>query len=167
MRMRIPVTLACLLLIALPALADDASMPAIPGAATSTELRRPLPLLPMMAEHQKRSMRGHLEAVQEIVTALAIDDFAGIERAAARLGYSDEVGQMCEHMGAAAAGFSGQALAFHHTADRIGVAARDHDHQRVLRELSATLQACKGCHAAWKQEVVDEATWRKLATSTQ
>jgi len=35
----------------------------------------------------------------------------------------------------------------------------------VLRELSATLETCTSCHATWKQQVVDEATWQIL-TST-
>jgi hypothetical protein len=34
-----------------------------------------------------------------------------------------------------------------------------------MTALSATLQTCTACHAAWKQQVVDEATWQK-ATAT-
>lgn len=48
-----------------------------------------LPLLPMMANHQKQSMRDHLLAVQEIITAASADDFAGVERVAGRIGYSE------------------------------------------------------------------------------
>jgi len=35
----------------------------------------------------------------------------------------------------------------------------------VLRALGSTLQTCTGCHAKFRQSVVDEATWSFL-TST-
>jgi cytochrome c553 len=72
---------------------------------------------------------------------------------------------MCTHMGAGAPGFTEQALAFHHTADGIAVAARAKDKTKVLTELSATLQTCTACHETWKQHLVDEQTWR-AATAT-
>jgi hypothetical protein len=127
--------------------------------------RAPVPMAPMMANHQKQNMRDHLLAVQEIVVALASDDFAAVERAAARMGFSEEREQMCTHMGAAAPGFTEQALAFHHAADRIGIAARERDPERILGELGATLEACTSCHSTWRQQVVDEATWEGM-TST-
>lgn len=130
------------------------------------DTRVPVPLLPMMANHQKQNMRDHLVAVQEIVAALATDDFPGIERAAGRIGFSETMGAMCTHMGAGAPGFSEAAVNFHHTADRIGAAARDSDRARVLAELGATLQTCTSCHATWRQQVVDEATWTRLTSST-
>lgn len=120
------------------------------------DTRAPVPLLPMMAEHQKQNMRDHLVAVQEIVAAVAADDFAAVERAAGRIGSSESMQRMCSHMGASAPGFTEQALAFHHTADRIAAAAREQAHDRVLSELSTTLEACTACHARWKQKVVGE-----------
>jgi len=129
------------------------------------DTRTAVPLLPMMANHQKQNMRDHLLAVQEIVTAVATDDYAGVEKAAGRIGFSEQMGQMCTHMGAGAPGFAEQALAFHHTADRIGDAAKKHDRNAVLAGLSATLETCTACHAAWKQQVVDEPTWTLLTAS--
>jgi uncharacterized damage-inducible protein DinB len=129
------------------------------------DTRKPVPLLPMMANHQKQNMRDHLLAVQEIITALATEDFAAIEKSAGRIGFSEQMGQMCTHMGSGAPGFTEQALAFHHTADRIGEAARKHDKQQVTAELSATLETCTTCHAAWKQQVVDEPTWNRLTAT--
>jgi cytochrome c556 len=129
------------------------------------EDRRPLPLLQMMADHQKQMMRDHLAAVQEIVTALAANDFGAAERAAVRLGFSDEVGRICVRIGAASPAFASQALAFHHTADGIAAAARLRDRSRVLAQLSTTLQACRACHAQWKQQVVDEPTWDRLTAA--
>jgi len=127
--------------------------------------RRPVPLLPMMADHQKQNMRDHLLAVQEIVAALAGDDFAAVEKAATRIGSSEQMARMCTHMGAGAPGFTDQALAFHRTADQVAAAARERDRTRVLNALGATLQTCTSCHATWKQQVVDEAAWERLTSS--
>jgi hypothetical protein len=129
------------------------------------DARTPLPLLPMMANHQKEEMRGHLAAVQQIVAAFAVDDYVAIEAAAGRMGFSEETAQMCSHMGAGAPEFTERALAFHHTADRIGVAARARDRAGVLVELGATLETCTSCHSEWKQQVVDEATWNRLTSA--
>jgi cytochrome c556 len=126
------------------------------------DTRAPVPLIPMMANHQKQNMREHLIAVQEIVAALPTDDFAAIEKAAGRIGFSEQMGQMCTHMGAGAPGFTEQALNFHHTADRIGAAAREHDRAKVVLELGATLKTCTDCHEKWKQQVVDDATFQRL-----
>jgi hypothetical protein len=108
-----------------PATTSSAATPPIAAASAADALdrmdtRAPVPLLPMMANHQKQNMRDHLVAVQEIVAAIATDDFAGVERAAGRIGFSEQMGQMCTHMGAGAPGFTKQAINFHHTADRIG-----------------------------------------------
>ncbi len=130
----------------------------------SLDTRIAVPLLPMMANHQKQSMRDHLLAVQEIILASGRDDFAEIERAAARIGYSPRMGQMCTHMGAGAKGFTEQALAFHHTADAIGAAARRRDRTAVMHALGTTLQSCTGCHETFRQHVVDEATWTGLTS---
>jgi len=141
-------------------------MPVSSGSASDAldrlDPRTPLPLLPMMANHQKQSMREHLEVVQAIVAAISSSDFEAAERAAARIGLSEQMGQMCTHMGAAATGFTERALEFHQTADRIAVAARARDGAALLTAFSATLQTCTSCHAAWKQQVVDEPTWQRL-----
>lgn len=127
--------------------------------------RRPVPLLPMMAHHQKQNMRDHLQAVEEIVTALAKDDFAGVEKAAGRIGSSPEMERMCNHMGAGAPGFTRQALDFHAGADTIAQAARRADRAQVLSGLGATLSKCNGCHAGFKQSVVDAKAWRAATGS--
>lgn len=121
--------------------------------------RVPLPLLPMMANHQKQNMRDHLTAVQEIISATSKNDFAAVEKAAARIGYSEAMAQMCTHLGAGAPGFTERALAFHHDADKIGEAAKRNDAAAVLTALGQTLSECTSCHASYKQRVVDDATW--------
>jgi Cytochrome C' len=117
--------------------------------------RKPVPLMPMMAQHQKQNMREHLEAVQEVVVAAAAHDFAKVAASAKRMGYSEVMGQMCEHMGSGAPGFAEQALAFHHSADRISEAAAKKDSAAVLAALGETLTTCTSCHATYKQKLVD------------
>lgn len=146
-----------------PTATADASMsaPTLPAHAAleAMDKRSPVPLLPMMANHQKQNMRDHLVAVQEIVAAVGVKDFAAIEKASGRIGFSEQMGQMCSHMGAGAPGFTEQALNFHHTADKIGDAAKKHDTAAVLEALSATLSTCTACHAGFKQQVVDDVSW--------
>lgn len=120
----------------------------------------------MMAQHQKENMRDHLVVVQEVVLALARDDFEAVAQAAARIGYSEKMEEMCSHMGAGAPGFTEQAVGFHRTADGIAAAAREKDRAKVLVELGATLETCTACHAAWKQELVDDVRWRSLTDLT-
>jgi hypothetical protein len=131
------------------------------AALADLDRRTPVPLLPMMAHHQKQNMRDHLVAVQEIVAALAAEDFPAVERAAARIGYSEQMATMCTHMGAGAPGFTDQAMNFHRTADTISEAAREKDGKAVASALGATLQTCTGCHATYRQEVVDREGWSR------
>ena len=144
-----------------PPMAQASAPSSAAAALDQMDPRVPVPLLPMMANHQKQNMRDHLVAVQEMVLAMATEDYDGVGRAAKRIGYSKEMGQMCTHMGAGAPGFTEQSIHFHRTADRIGEAAGRHDRAKVLEELGATLQACTGCHATWKQQIVDESAWRQ------
>lgn len=152
-----------------PAPSTSAAAPRAANSAAealdSMDSRTPVPLLPMMANHQKQNMREHLEAVRDIVAALATDDFDAVRQASGRIGYSEQMGRMCSHMGAGAPGFTDQAMLFHRTADRIATAAVERDRGRVLSELAATLRTCTNCHSTWKQRVVDEATWRQSTSS--
>lgn len=125
--------------------------------------RTPVPLQPIMAWHQKENMMEHLVAIQRINGALAEEDWEGVAKASALLESSPEMKQMCTHMGAGAPGFTELALEFHRRADAIGVAARAKDGPGVLRATSNTLEACTACHASYKQEIVDAATWEARA----
>lgn len=143
-----------------PASSLPSALAPVSRASAANELdrldqRKPLPLLPMMANHQKENMREHLAVVQQVVAATATGDFAKVVQAAQRIGYSEAMGQMCEHMGAGAPGFTELALAFHHSADRIVDAARREDSAAVLGALGETLTTCTACHAAYKQKLVD------------
>ena len=128
------------------------------AALDRLDSRVPVPLLPMMANHQKQNMRDHLVAVQEIVAGVGANDFDAIDKASKRIGYSEQMGMMCSHMGAGAPGFTEQALKFHRTADKIGDAARSRNMKTVLSALSETMTTCTGCHATFKQHIMDDAT---------
>ncbi len=130
------------------------------------DTRRPVPLQPMMAWHQKQNMMEHLGAIQRITGGLAQEDWEEVASAAALIETSPQMQQMCQHMGAGADGFTEMALDFHRRADAIGEAARAHDGPAVLHATSNTLQACTGCHAMYRQEVVDAATWQERTGST-
>jgi hypothetical protein len=119
----------------------------------------------MMAWHQKQNMMEHLVVIQRITEGLAREDWEEIARASVLIESSPQMEQMCQHMGAGAEGFTEMALDFHRRADAIGVAARAQDGPAVLLATSNTLQACTGCHAAFRQEVVDAATWQERTGS--
>src|SRR4029078_4747925 len=95
------------------ATATAPSPPAATALLDSMDTRVPVPLLPIMPNHHKQNMRDHLHAVQEIVGAVGTGDFDAVARAAGTIGYSEQMGQMCNHMGAGAPGFTAQALRFH------------------------------------------------------
>jgi cytochrome c556 len=141
---------------------DAAASPEPHHPPSTTDTRKPLPLLAHMAEHQREQMRDHLAAIQQILAALSTNDFAGIEKAASRIGYSEQMGRMCSHMGMGAPGFTHTALQFHRTADAIDAAAKRRDADATLKAVTATLQNCVSCHATYRQEIVDDAAWEKI-----
>jgi hypothetical protein len=143
--------------------ASDACAPI--AQLSAMDPRKPVPLQPMMAWHQKQNMQEHLVAIQRITEGLSRDDWDEIARASALIETSPQMQMMCQHMGAGADGFTELALDFHRRADAIGEAARAHDASAVLRATSNTLQACTGCHAAYRQDVVDARTWQALTGS--
>jgi hypothetical protein len=156
------------------ALGAGSTVPAVAQQTTTTtpteqlaamDGRKPVPLLPMMANHQKQNMRDHLVSIQEIIAALAVRDFAGVEKAAARIGSSPQTEMMCSHMGAGAPGFTEQGMLFHRTADQIGEAAKRGDVGATMQAVSNTLKTCTTCHATYQQDVVDQTTW-EAATKT-
>src|SRR5690606_20846067 len=122
--------------------------------------REPVPLQPMMAWHQKQNMMEHLVAIQQITDGLAREDWAAVARASQLIESSPAMQAMCQHMGAGAEGFTELALEFHRRAEAIGDAARENDGAATLRATAHTLAACTACHAAFRQEVVDAATWQ-------
>ncbi|HYQ45098.1 MAG TPA: cytochrome c [Polyangiaceae bacterium] len=133
----------------------SAARPSAPAELDQLDARKPVPLLPMMANHQKQNMRDHLAVVQEVVAALGTRDFDKVTQSARRMGYSGAMEQMCKHMGSGAPGFTEQALTFHHSADRIADAAEKNDSDGVITALAETLATCTSCHATYKQKLVE------------
>ena len=136
------------------------------AALARLDQRKPLPLQPMMAYHQKQNMLEHLVAIQRIVAAVSQDNWEEVGKAAALIESSPKMQRMCQHMGAGATGFTEQALEFHRRADAIAPAAKRQDAAAVLRATSDTLKACTNCHASYRQEVVDAATWQQRTGSS-
>jgi len=114
----------------------------------------------MMAWHQKQNMMEHLVAIQRIVDGLARDDWPEVSAGSKMIESSPQMAQMCAHMGAGADGFTALALEFHRRADAIGAAANIRDPSATLAATAHTLTTCTGCHAAFRQEVVDASTWQ-------
>lgn len=167
-------SLSCLSLIALAgcrSTADEVVVQEPDRCAPIDELhaldpRRPVPLQPMMAWHQKQNMMEHLVAIQRIVDGLAREDWGEVAQGSALIESSPQMQRMCEHMGAGADGFTELALDFHRRADAIGEAARAEDGPAVLRATSQTLQVCTTCHATYRQDVVDAETWEARTGSS-
>ena len=141
----------------------DACAPVL--ALAKLDDRRPVPLRPMMAWHQKQNMLEHLVVIQRIVDGVSREDWDEVASASQRIETSPQMEQMCEHMGAGAAGFTEMALDFHDRAKAIAESARRRDSDSVLRATAHTLEACTTCHATFRQDVVDEATWRERAAA--
>jgi hypothetical protein len=151
------------------AAAPAAAAPSAPSpaeVAAHLDTRMAVPLSAKVALEQKEEMRAHLVAVQAIIAAAARNDFPAVAAAAKKIGYSEEEVQMCAQMGAGAPGFTQVAISFHRAADTIADAAKKKDRAAVLAALDATLNRCVGCHAAFKQQIVDDATWARLTAAT-
>jgi len=136
-------------------------------ALAQLDHRTPVPMPPMMAWHQKQNMMAHLVAIQQIVAHAAQEDWDAIDTAASRIGSSPQTQKTCEHMGAGAEGFTERALMFHQRADDIRTAAQSRDLPAVLRATSTTLDACTGCHATYRQQVIDMNTWHQITATRE
>lgn len=153
-----------------PASQPAASQPIDPNAHPADALaqldpRKPVPLIPMMAWHQKQNMQQHLQAIERIIAGAAAGDWGAVMVAARTIESSPEMQQMCHHMGMGAEGFTTLALDFHKRADAIRPAAKAQDLKAVLAATANTLQACNGCHSAFRQDVVNRATWQRRTGS--
>lgn len=129
--------------------------------AAQLDGRMAVPMLPRMSQRQKQNMRAHLESVQRIIGALAREDWEEVTAASKEIGSSNGMRGMCGRMGRAAPAMAQMGRAFHEQADGITEAASGKDVAGTLAALSSTVQVCTGCHAAFRQDVVDLATYEE------
>ena len=114
------------------------------------DLRTPLNLPPQMAQHQLSNMRGHLEAVQKIVSLVAKSNFEDASDIAwQQLGSRPEMLKMCNQIDNE--DFKQRGLRFHESGDALAKALKTKDTGRSLDALNNTLQHCTSCHATYKQ----------------
>ncbi len=141
---------------------DPSSLEAPYAELAGLDRRAPVPLRPKMAWDQKQKMMTFLVAIERVSEALAGDDWEAVGRASAVLGTSPQTRSRCGRVDAASDAITTMAIDFRCRADAIGAAARAEDRAAVLRAMADTVQACNGCHAAFRQDVVDARAWRAL-----
>ncbi len=101
-------------------------------------------------QHQLAMMRSHLEAVSDIVDALARGEFdSAAQTAQMKLGMTPQMKRMCN--GFQNEDFRNLALAFHASADDLAKALKTHDTSASLQALHVTMQYCTSCHSTYRQ----------------
>jgi len=154
MRHRLPLALLLVATMASAAAAEPKGKAAPPpGPDGRTALR----VTQAQADQQRENMRSFLAAVQEIVAAVARDDFAKAEAAAKTMGHTPEREKKARKLGGTTPGFVDQALGFLKAADATATAARGKDGKAVLKALDQTLATCNACHAAFRLEMAADA----------
>ncbi len=117
---------------------------------SSEDSRISLNLPPMMKQHQLANMRAHLDAVRQIVSSIAEDDFNGAsEIAAQQLGSNKRMMKMCNMIENEA--FKGMGLAFHKSGDDLAKTLKTGNLKESLRALNNTMNYCVSCHATFRQ----------------
>lgn len=115
----------------------------------SRDSRYPVTVTPSEALAQKEKMRSSLVALRVMLGALAEKDFASVEKAVPDLGHGD-----FQQKAAPTAVYSKMDDEFRDSTKKVVAAAREHNTDAVLRELSAAMGWCQSCHAALRQEIV-------------
>jgi len=111
-----------------------------------TSLNLPAPL----RRNQLAMMRGHLQAVNDIVALMAEGKFdAASDIAHSKLGLTPEMKKMCNMFANDA--FRQMGLAFHQSADELGDVLKTKNLNKSLRALNTTMNSCVQCHATFRQ----------------
>jgi cytochrome c556 len=118
----------------------------------AADKRQKIRLPAMMREHMLANMRDHLQALQEIQTALAegkLDLAADV--AERRLGMSSLEAHGAAHM----APYMPQPMReigteMHHAASRFARSAQEGDLAKALADLSGITRQCVACHASYR-----------------
>ena len=122
------------------------------GEQSVSEHRLSLHLGASVQEGLKLTMREHLEALQNILGALALDDY---EKAAAiaheELGFPKHHQAMQREQGFAfPSGYQKLAMAHHQVAEDLAEVIPSKDKPRIFEHLDRTVKACVNCHQTYK-----------------
>ena len=116
----------------------------------TNDSRISLNLNAMQKQHQLSNMRSHLEAVQNLITLIANDDFdKAAEVAYTKLGSTTKMKLMCASFGNKQLEDLG--LNFHKQADKMSEVIKTKDKKKSLQALSNTMNSCITCHATFRQ----------------
>jgi len=124
---------------------------AIP-ALTHADSREIVQMPPMMQAHMLANMRDHLEAIDEILAALNMEDFNTAARVAEfRLGMSSLDSHGASHMAQVMpAPMREMGTHMHRAASQFARTAEEGDQLNAFRALRAVTQSCVTCHAAYR-----------------
>ena len=117
-----------------------------------TDVRTAHELQPVVQEGLKLTMREHLEALHEIVAALAREDY---EKAAAvaheDLGFPKHHQAMQREQGSVfPPKYQELAMTHHQVAEDLAGSIPSRDMKKILPHLERTMKACVACHQAYK-----------------
>lgn len=103
-----------------------------------------------MKQHQLANMRARLEAISDIVDALARGEFdQASETAHLKLGLTPQMKKMCNNF--KQDDFRTLAFSFHESGDELARVLKSHDMSASLQALRTTMQFCTTCHSTYRQ----------------
>jgi len=120
--------------------------------ADPSDARVALDLGPAVQEGLKLTMREHLEALQAIVAALALEDYGKAAAVAHEdLGFPKHHQAMQREQGAPfPPKYQELAMAHHQVAEDLAGIIPSKDMKKILPHLERTMKACVACHQAYK-----------------
>lgn len=114
------------------------------------DMRTSLGVTGDMKQHQLSNMRGHVEAVKNIVGLMSESKFEEASKIAhTQLGLTPEMQAMCGMFNNK--NFESLGLDFHKSGDELGDTLKTKDVNASLRALNKTMQYCVECHATYRQ----------------
>jgi len=117
---------------------------------TGSDKRTSLQLPEEMKGRQLANMRGHLQAVDDIIGYISEGNFdAASKTAHNKLGLTPEMKKMCNMFDND--DFRMMGLTFHQSADELGDVLKTGDLKASLAALHKTVNNCVQCHAAFRQ----------------
>ncbi|MEN8170355.1 MAG: hypothetical protein ABFS08_09055 [Pseudomonadota bacterium] len=98
-------------------------------------------------------MRVNLETIQQVINALAREDFEAIEKAASKLGSMDHTEEMMQRRQLMPEGYRALGPRMHMGFQAIARDARDFGEvSHTLEQLSSVMSTCMACHQSYRLE---------------